>query len=78
MISVLYFFCPVSLSSHEDELQLTFDINGAAFLQVLAGDFGGAAERDQVVPLGLVLPVAFFIFVAFVGGQRKAARSPYR
>ena len=72
MISVLYFFWPVSLSSQDDELQLAFDVNRAALLQVFADDFGGALEGDQVVPLGLVLPVAFFVFDALGGGQREA------
>src|SRR5262249_19865016 len=52
--------------------QRTFDVDGAAFLEVFARDFGGAAEGNQVVPLGLVLPVAIFVFGALGRCQRKA------
>src|SRR4051812_42626029 len=45
------------------------DVDGAPFLEVFAGDLGGALEGDQVVPLGAVLPLAFFVFEALVGGE---------
>ena len=69
MISVRYFFWPLSLSSHEEVCKLALDVDGAALLEVLAGDFGGALEGDEIVPLGLVLPIAFLVFVAIVGGE---------
>src|SRR5271165_6323650 len=49
----------------------SFDVNRAALFQVLARDFGGAPEGLDVVPLGLVLPVAVLVFHRRTGGQRK-------
>src|SRR5690348_16230488 len=49
-------------------LQASLNVNRAPFLQVLARDLGGALPGHDVMPLGAVLPLAVFIFVALVGG----------
>src|SRR5690349_9191560 len=49
-------------------LQPALDVNRAPFLQVLARDLRRALPGHDVVPLGAVLPLAVFIFVALVGG----------
>src|SRR5581483_5129408 len=49
--------------------QPAFDIDLAAFLQVLAGDLSGALPGGDVVPLSAVLPVAVLVFEPLIGGQ---------
>ena len=51
--------------------QAAFDVYGAAFLEVLAGDLRQARPAGDVVPLGAVLPVAILVFEAVVGCQRE-------
>ncbi len=51
-------------------LDLAFDEDLRAFLDVVAHDLGGALEGDEVVPLGLVGPVAVLALLAVGGGER--------
>src|SRR5580700_3497218 len=51
--------------------QTTLDIDFVAFLQILAGNLGGARPSGNVVPLGAILPVAVLVFEALVGGQAE-------
>jgi len=53
-------------------LDLAFDEELGALLDVVANDLGGALEADQVVPLGLVGPVALGVLLAVRGGEREA------
>src|SRR4051812_17972339 len=51
--------------------QRAFDVNGAALFQIFAGDLGGASKGGKVMPLGVVLPCAFFVLLALAGGQAE-------
>ena len=52
-------------------LQTALDVNLAALLQIFAGNLSQSLPQHDVVPLGAVLPLAVFVFEAFVGGQRE-------
>src|SRR5579872_611199 len=51
--------------------QAAFDVNLAAFFQVLASDLRSACPCSNVVPLGAILPLAIFILEALVSGKRE-------
>src|SRR6202042_2798067 len=51
--------------------QTALDIDFVAFLQILACNLGGARPSGNVVPLSAILPVAFLVFEALVGGQAE-------
>src|SRR5208337_5399842 len=51
--------------------QAAFDVDLAAFFQVLAHNFRGALKCDQIVPLGVVLPLAVLVLVTLVGSHGK-------
>jgi hypothetical protein len=53
-------------------LDLAFDEDLRALFDVVADDLGGALEADDIVPLGLVCPVALGIFLPVGSGQREA------
>ena len=54
-------------------LDLAFDEELGALLDVVADDLGGALEGDEVVPLGLVLPSCLcWSFCAVGGGEGEA------
>ena len=55
-ISVLYFFTPEVLVIPGTGLDLALDEDLRALLDVVADDFRGALEADEVVPLGLCRP----------------------
>src|SRR5277367_2948147 len=60
-------------------LQPAFNVDFAAFFQVLAGDLRQPLPEHHVVPLRAVLPLAVFAFEALVGGQRDLRdRRPLR
>src|SRR6266481_83846 len=48
--------------------QTSLDVDLPAFLQILARNFRGTSPRGNVVPLGAILPLAFFVLVTIVGG----------
>lgn len=52
-------------------LDLAFDIDLLAFVQVFAADIGEAAPGDDVVPFGALLRLAVAVFELFAGGQRE-------
>ena len=56
-------------------LDFSFEIDLAAFFQVLAGDFGKAAVKGYGMPFcaGLLLPL--LVFPAFVGGDAEITDS---
>jgi len=51
--------------------QRAFDIEPRSLADVIAQDLGRALESDQVVPLGVLLPIAVDVPVAFAGGERQ-------
>jgi hypothetical protein len=53
-------------------LDLSFDKKLGAFFDVVADDLGGALEADDIVPLGLVGPVALSVLLPVGGGEREA------
>jgi hypothetical protein len=53
-------------------LDLAFNEDLRALFDVVADDLGGALKADDIVPLGLVCPVALGIFLPVGGGQREA------
>ena len=53
-------------------LNLAFDEELRAFFDVVADDLGGALEADDIVPLGLVGPVALSVLLPVGGGEREA------
>src|ERR1700722_12917068 len=53
-------------------LDLAFDQDLRSLFDVVADDLGGALEADDIVPLGLVCPVALGIFLPIGGGQGEA------
>ncbi len=54
-------------------LDLAFDEELCALLDVVADDLGGALEGDEVVPLGLVGPVALLILLRSAVARVKLA-----
>ncbi len=58
-------------------LDLAFDVELGAFFDVVADDLGGAVEGDEVVPLGLVGPVALGVFGAVGSGESEAGYLSY-
>src|ERR1700722_2013402 len=52
-------------------LQATFDVNFAAFFQVLAGDLRQTLPEDDIVPLRPVLPLAVFTLEALIGREHN-------
>src|SRR6185312_10542961 len=56
-------------------LNLALDVELGALLYIVADDLGGAVEGDEVVPFGLVLPVALLIFLPVSRGEREAGDS---
>src|ERR1700674_4994346 len=50
-------------------LQASLDVDLAAFFQILAGDFGLPAEKDDAVPLGLFLLLAGLVLPRVGGGD---------
>jgi hypothetical protein len=48
--------------------QRPFDVQPRALTDVVAQDLSRSLEADQVVPLGVLLPVAANVPVAFTGG----------
>jgi hypothetical protein len=71
----LYFFSPLVLSSQERVWILPSIRSWVPFLDVVADDFGGALEADDIMPLGLVGPVALGVFLPVGGGEREAGDS---
>ncbi len=71
-ISVLYFFSPLVLVVPGAGLDLAFDEELGAFFDVVADDLGGALEADDIVPLGLVGPVALRVLLPVGGGEGEA------
>src|SRR5580704_5408759 len=53
-------------------LDLAFDEELRALLDVVADDLGGALKADQIVPFGLIGPVALGVFLAVGGCEREA------
>src|SRR5258707_1975831 len=53
-------------------LDLAFDEELRAFFDVVADDLGGALEANDIVPLGLVGPVALGVLLPVGGGERGA------
>src|SRR6202158_6244243 len=50
-------------------LQASLDVDLAAFFQVLAGDFGLPAEKDDAVPLGLFLLLTGLVLPSVGSGE---------
>src|SRR5208337_2571158 len=50
-------------------LQPAFDVDLAAFFQILPGDFRQSLPEHHIVPLGAVLPLAVFALEALIGRQ---------
>jgi hypothetical protein len=50
--------------------QRPFDVQPRALTDVVAQDLSRSLEADQVMPLGVLLPVALDVAVAFAGGER--------
>src|SRR5205085_11876106 len=63
------FFLAAGLVIPRTRLQAAFDINLAAFLQILARNLGETLPEHYVVPLGAVLPLAALVFEALVGSD---------
>src|SRR6185437_2340164 len=53
-------------------LDLAFDEELRAFFDVVADDLGRTLKADQIVPLGLVGPVALSVFLTVGSGEGKA------
>src|SRR6202034_217264 len=53
-------------------LNLAFDEDLRALFYVVADDLCGALEADDIVPFGLVGPVALGVFLPVGGGEREA------
>ena len=51
--------------------EASFDVEFVALLYVVADDLGEFAVGGEVVPLGLVLPVALLVLVALAGGEAE-------
>ena len=51
--------------------QAALDIEPRSLANIIAQDLGGSLEADQVVPLGVFLPIAVDVPIAFAGGERK-------
>jgi len=51
--------------------QRALDIQPRALTDIIAQDLGRPLETDQVVPLGVFLPIAVDVPIAFAGGERK-------
>lgn len=56
-------------------LDAALDEDEGAFFQVLLGDFGLLSPNNNFVPFGAFLPLAVFVFVRFVGGDREIGDS---
>src|SRR5438552_2622163 len=51
--------------------QTSFDVHLPTLLEIFARNFRGSSPGGDVVPLGAVLPLTFFVLVAVVSGQRE-------
>src|SRR6266704_1263678 len=52
-------------------LDAALDEDQRTLLEILLSDFGLFAPHDDLVPLGALLALTVFVFVRFVGGERK-------
>src|SRR6266702_5081192 len=55
-------------------MDLALDQKLRAFPHIIANDFSGAVESDEVVPLRPVLPVSLAVLLAVGGGERSEER----
>src|ERR1051326_2787743 len=52
-------------------LQAAFDVDLATLFQILAGDFGQALPKHDIVPFGEILPLTSLVLKGFIGGDSQ-------